>query len=95
MVTTGGKVCIIAGILVRMGAVIVAENVLIKIFGFAAGIAVMVQGMRMKPIESNTTTHKYTPLTHLNPNYYDPNGHYAKGPDGWNIKKDKDSKGAI
>lgn len=91
MVTTGGKVCIIVGILVIMGAVIVAENVLIKIFGLIAGLIVIIQGLRMKPIPiSNIAT-----TNHLNPDYFKPNNHYAKGVVGWDIKKDKNSKGVI
>lgn len=56
MVTTGGKVCIIVGILVIMGAVIVAENILIKVFGLVAGLIIMIQGMKMKPIPISNRT---------------------------------------
>lgn len=78
MVTTGGKVCIIVGILVIMGAVIVAENILIKVFGLIAGLIIMIQGMKMKPIPiSNIAT-----TNHLNPDYFKPNNPYAKGVNG-------------
>lgn len=81
-ISPGGKMCIIVGICLGLGGLIIAENPLIKLMSVFIGIVVAIQGLRMKSGEISLPKH----------HYYEPNSYYNPG---LGIKKDSNSKGAI
>jgi Na+-transporting methylmalonyl-CoA/oxaloacetate decarboxylase beta subunit len=85
LVTTGGKVVIIIGVIVMFLGLAFASNPLIIMFMFFAGIVTIIQGARMKPLASTTAGSTRRDIS-------DSGSHYNAG---LGIKKDPKNKGAI
>ena len=86
MVTTSGKVVITIGIIVMFLGLAFASNPLVIMFMFFAGIVTIIQGARMKPLATISTT--TVPKTNSSAT----DSHYNTG---LGMKKDPRNKGAI